>query len=265
MTWNTSSGERILKGKEALLFAFAIKHIIDLSSKHKDILTDVGKKFRGRFSKLTKRQQFTVLEDIARCLLIESSSCVELTALNESAVYFIYYWIIRGFTDDVHLGIELWGNYVVDAYNECFQPSYTSSDDYGDIPTEVPPTLENTIKSVWIDAIEALADRILWDRDFEWENLNLTHEQLKSLQTDKEYLKCNKVQASTGAKERLYDLCNQVLYPNNNSTSSMEINVVSMMIESSNGVSHQDIINNDSVISNIESKSDFIASKNIKG
>lgn len=67
-------------------------------------------------------------------------------------------------------------------------------------------------KQVWIDALEALADRILWDRDFELYNQILSAPGLLSnMRISPTYYSRTQFPNSRGAKHRLYVLANRIL------------------------------------------------------
>ena len=212
MTWKTSSGikiktpsgdrGRILLGNEAILFTFAITCIINSYSAQNDF----EKKINVPFKFLSEPQKFTLLEDVANGFLVESNSCPELYALNESAIYFIYQWIIEDFKQGLSKAIGIWGNKIINAYNECFP----QLDDTTDCDL-IRPSFHTENKSAWIDAIECLLDRILWDRDCVLlENFTPISNSTVDYST-KDYFRSEIVQHRPESKERLYDLCQKIL------------------------------------------------------
>lgn len=100
--------------------------------------------------------------------------------------------------EDLDMGIDVWGKYIIDAYNECFP------EDDDDEMKRV--SMDCVEEIVWSDAIEALADRILWDRDFEMYN-EATPEVLPMMGITNSYFKgASRFLNARGAKERLYAL-----------------------------------------------------------
>ena len=124
MPWNTSKGKRCLEGAEARLFAIAIPTIIDFFN---DDELNSGLHWgcpliEGRFELLHPSEQFAVLENVANSLLTQNSPEVPaLDEYNEGAIYYVYKWLMEQF-DDVEIGVEVWGEHVIAAYDECFPP-----------------------------------------------------------------------------------------------------------------------------------------------
>jgi len=220
MTWNTPQGNRTLQGAEAVLFAICIPTMIDLynddDSKPKKL--NYGCQLvQGAFEKLTTPQQFTVLEDVSTALLTDTPTCPTLNAVNESAVYYVYKWLEEQF-DDVEIGVEVWGQHIIDAYNQVHPSETKIADDDSNDESDSRPTLDNFDEDVWITAIEALADQILWDRDFEMEDTFSGTNPFSSLVMDRMgieqgYFLKQKIRARPGAVDRLYDFCSKLAYP----------------------------------------------------
>ena len=158
----------MLEGAEAQLFAIAITTIIDF---YDDDDTKSSKKnlnygcllIHGRFESLSATKKFAVLEEVASSLLTNNSADVpEPDEYNDGAIYYVYRWL-QGQFECVENGLDVWGEKIVAAYDECFPADEADGED-ADGP-RVSMNCED--ESVWIDALEHLADRILWDRDFE--------------------------------------------------------------------------------------------------
>jgi hypothetical protein len=208
MPWHTcEGGDRILQGAEARLFANAIAFMIDeydldsfLDRSSEKNLNFGYKLIDGRFELLTASQKFAVLEEVAVSLLTNRSSFIpQQDEYNEGAIYYVFMYILKQF-DDLDIGIECWGQQVIDAYNECFP-------DDEDMKRVSMDCME---EMVWSDAIEALADRILWDRDFE-----MFREAIPELLpimgiTNSYYRRPLRFSNARGAKERLYALVRRI-------------------------------------------------------
>jgi hypothetical protein len=113
------------------------------------------------------------------------------------------------FEDDIDMGIDIWGKYVVAAYEECF-PEDGEEDDDEESETRVNMKCDDA--QVWVDALEALADRILWDRDFELYNqiLRAPDELLPLMRISPTYYSRTHFPNARGAKRRLYMLTDRI-------------------------------------------------------
>jgi hypothetical protein len=118
MTWKTSSGERVLQGAEANLFASAIAMMIDMMRDNMsyggDRVLQPFSLIRGPFQHLSTNQQLSVLYQVASALLTKTK-VPELTAINESAVYYVYKFVQHWVDQDY---LTTWGPYVKAAYNQ---------------------------------------------------------------------------------------------------------------------------------------------------
>jgi hypothetical protein len=204
MTWKTCEGSRVLTGAEARLFAVAIPTIIDLYLDSRESFPRENLNYScalicGKFESLTAPQKLTILEEAATGLLTETPVCPTLTDLNEGAIYYVYRWFQQQFEDDVEAAVEVWGKYILDAYYECYPKDMEESD--GIKLTMQCDDAKHA--SDWKFALELLADRILWDRDFEEYQAGIPDP----------YFIHDKVKASRGALDRVYALCYSVAYP----------------------------------------------------
>lgn len=88
----------------------------------------------------------------------------ELTALNESAIYYVYAWLKEEFYDSEN-GESVYGQPIIDVLSECgaFEENEDNEDYW--------PAMGCLDSSKWEEAIEYIADQILWDRDFEMEDI----------------------------------------------------------------------------------------------
>jgi len=134
------------------------------------------------FNRLTSTEQVTVVERLARYLLYETSDTPELTAINEAAVYAIFKTLaveieieidVEDETQPAVYGPEwkvYWRSRTLSAYHECFADGLDEEHwEAGEIESEwaVPRSAASQNLDQWVSMTEDLADRILWDRDFE--------------------------------------------------------------------------------------------------
>lgn len=173
---------------------------------------------KGPFENLTAEQQLTVLEEVALALLTKTP-VPEHTAVMENAVYYVYCFIFQAFETDVKGGELAFGQDVLDALGRCGKPEKVEeekekdddeSDDY-ELKSEdecvyYDPYMGCMDVEKWEGAVEEVADRILWDRDFELGDLSpgvmaFMHIQPNCFDDEEE------VFGDPGAEDRLYVLC----------------------------------------------------------
>jgi hypothetical protein len=150
--WRTECGVRILKGAEARVFAEALSGLLDEAIQ--GTLDDYELGIRC-FDDLTFGQKSSVLSTISNGLLREDVPPVELTAVVEGAIAAVFQ----------HLKCEIiydidepecprpWRKWVVAARQE------TGGENI------LPANCEDIDE--WDTEVEELADRILWDSDYE--------------------------------------------------------------------------------------------------
>mmetsp|Transcript_3566 Transcript_3566/g.5565 ORF Transcript_3566/g.5565 Transcript_3566/m.5565 type:complete len:302 (+) Transcript_3566:88-993(+) len=230
MTWYTSAGQRFLIGAEAALFSRLILTMIDLfDDDHFEKNPELNYGYpliEGEFENLTTLRKFTVLHDVAIALLTDTGDTYpSLNHINEGAIYYVYRWAIERF-DDFEGGVDVWGGDIIKAYDECFPVDKNENDE--DTDADDRPTLETQDKSVWKDAIERLADRILWDRDFEMfkefgGGSDPRADAIKrrmDIPSDYYDTSHSMFTARPKAKAHLYTLCSRIVYPERTTTNN---------------------------------------------
>lgn len=127
MTWKTVQGERTLQGGEATLFAACLRAMIAIDKDGEEWRdadldaddTSAGLNYNlplihGPFEDLTPAQKYTVMEEVATALLHDTMVAPELTAVNESAIYYVFMWLLRRFQekneDDFDEAVEVSSN-----------------------------------------------------------------------------------------------------------------------------------------------------------
>ena len=163
---------------------------------------------QGPFQNLTDPQKYTVLIDVTRQLLTETPVS-DQTAISEGAVYYVYCWLKQQFSDVYH-GVEVWGDLILKVVAE--------DEEKGDGEDDYFPTLDCYDMEKWDSAIEWIADRILWDRDWEMASQfpaikgNFSP-LMRYMSIQPDYFAPFQGRAKPHARERLLDLINN-LKPN---------------------------------------------------
>ena len=169
--WRTSEGDRILRGAEAALFKAAVTDLVE------DIKAEAATshaRWQSRialFDDLLWSQKLAVLESVTMHLLTNAGPIPRLTAVNEAAVGVIYEHI------SYRVGVEIddlpsrtqWRQLIVETCQECFCHSPDRATDVDTNNSQVwrPPLVTSTNQKRWHTTVQLLADRILWDRDYE--------------------------------------------------------------------------------------------------
>ncbi|PAY20857.1 hypothetical protein CKO51_03690 [Rhodopirellula sp. SM50] len=181
MTWHTPFGDRYLVGEEAELVRDSLATMVQELASCRETEEEPWEYGVTLFDELTWQQQLAVLDLLATNLLQETDQTLELSGINEAAVAAVYQNIIQ----QIELEIELhpvspeefrcrWRQAALDAFLE-------NEDD--DVLLREERLQEADQKSVfdlevdslevdrWSWLVEVLADRVLWDRDFEMVNV----------------------------------------------------------------------------------------------
>jgi hypothetical protein len=221
--WHTSEGDRELTGAEAALLKAAITSVVEqIKEESVGHMEQVEYGIR-LFDGLPWSQRLVLLEQVATYLFTETREPLELTAVNEAAVGALFEhvrWeieleiILR--SDDPLRPDTQWREMVSAAYEECIRA------DGVDVTTEewegfIRPDITSKDQEAWSDLIESLANRILWDRDFEMEDLFLdeapekTHLMKQYLGIDSDYFAAAAPDAVTDeAMQRVYQRLNRL-------------------------------------------------------
>lgn len=92
MTWDTATGERTLEEAEATLFATCLSIMI-ADDEDREGMHDNEPLVDGPFEDLSPAQKYTVMEGVAKALLQHTAEIPKLTAVNESAIYYVFMWL----------------------------------------------------------------------------------------------------------------------------------------------------------------------------
>jgi hypothetical protein len=156
--WRTSSGERTLQGAEARLFAEALGSLLD--EVYTDQLCDYDLGLPC-FDNLTYGQKVSVLAVVGNGLLREEVPAVPLTAVLEGAIAAVFQQVVNCVIfeiDEPEVG-NSWRKMIVAARKEM------EGEEICD------PACED--QGEWDIEIQELSDCILWDADYESDDLYL--------------------------------------------------------------------------------------------
>jgi hypothetical protein len=154
--WRTSCGERVLSGAEAKVFAEALLNLLDEVTDYDFEDYELGIKC---FDTLTFGQKIYVLATIGNGLFRKDVKPVELTAVLEAAIAAVFEHLKKKIIieiDEAEPGTD-WRELLVAARKEM---------EGEDIPD---PTCEDL--GEWETELQQLSDAILWDVDYEDEDL----------------------------------------------------------------------------------------------
>jgi hypothetical protein len=157
--WNTSCGERTLRGAEARVFAEALLSILEEAHCVEELEDSaVGPPC---FDRLMYGQKIAVLSTVGNGLLREDVPVVPLTAVLEGGIAAVFHQLQHSVIvelENPELGTT-WREMVAAARNEM---------EAEDVPE---PTCED--EDEWDIEMEELADCVLWDADYECDDLFL--------------------------------------------------------------------------------------------
>lgn len=165
MTWNTSRGNRILKGKEAKLFINAFAYMMDW-------VYIMGEEYYNtencKFNNINHNQKSVIFKEMLTGLFFESELCVDLNQYNECAIYYVFN-ALSDAIDDIEVFENVWGQDIIDTYEEV----WPFEDEINSFILEDDEEYENDRpyigcldKEKWESAVNFLKEQILYDEDF---------------------------------------------------------------------------------------------------
>lgn len=184
--WSTPEGDRVVQGREAALIRDAVGMMIDEIEMLADQPAFPPLEFGiPVWDGLTWQQKLATLDLVLRHLMQASLPPLPLTSIYESAVGAIFEKIKCEIeieldiakmeaNSDFHDENDFWRSMVLDAFGE---PRYAEDgsmigDSLEDLDSEFYPVDANEMrKDRWFNVVESLADRLLWDRDYEMEDV----------------------------------------------------------------------------------------------
>ena len=180
MTWHTPSGDRYLVGEESEMVRDSLSTMVQELASCRETEEDPWEYGVTLFDELTWQQQLAVLDLLATNLLQETPETLELSGVNEASVAAVYQNIVQ----QIELEIELhtvspvefrtrWRQAALDAYREnedddIVRQEILSQDADQASVFDIDANCMEVDRWCWL--VELLADRVLWDRDFEMVN-----------------------------------------------------------------------------------------------
>lgn len=149
--WQTSKGERVLKGAEAKLFASSVLFILDDLKNLPDMELELGSQV---FDNLTIGQQVSVLGEVSHGLLCEKVSVIPLTAVNESCIAGVFNMVSDLVSMEIEEGFCSIRKLVAQTHSETLN-------------NKINPK-SNDLEE-WHLGIISLSESILWDADYDEE------------------------------------------------------------------------------------------------
>lgn len=177
MTWHTSFGDRILEGVEAELYLTAMQVALDMiemwAEESDEIYYPTGDRI---FDGASIPQKTVLMHRCLQAMLDPNIPIPELTNVMEAAAYLpfafledeIQYEIDCGkseseFVEEAHFFRRL----LLQAYEALILPRLLDPDVIAEWGPPDPLELTSTDLSQWKSVIDALSDRIFWDRDWQ--------------------------------------------------------------------------------------------------
>jgi hypothetical protein len=165
--WHTPCGNRTLVGAEATLVKMTLTAIVERMMEESAGYLERWEYGIALFDQLPLSQRLALLEQVATFLLTDTTTSIELTAVNEAAVGVIFEHAreeIDREIEDGQAGTE-WRELALAAYAAGVSGDAELA--LSDEEQLIPPLPASRSWEQWNDVIESLADRILWDRDYE--------------------------------------------------------------------------------------------------
>ncbi|MDG2131036.1 MAG: hypothetical protein P8K08_23760 [Fuerstiella sp.] len=170
--WHTSEGDRLLEGAEARLFKAGLTRLVE---QVKEDVRIENSYTIALFDELTWSQRLAVLESVATHLLTQTARMPDLTAVNEATIGTVFDHI--SFEIDMEIenrsSREVWRQLTLDACYEYFGDELQNRDEAGREDSAagdtdyLPESASCGQPDRWHELVQSLADRILWDRDYE--------------------------------------------------------------------------------------------------
>jgi hypothetical protein len=165
--WQTSIGTRTLAGSEAELFRQLLGYVYYQISVTRQPPDEPFESGVSLFDRLEVPQQLALLAEVGHALLQRGQPAPKLTSLREGTVGVLYEQLRWCVEEEIereqqdHTPHRYWRALIVAACRGA-EPA----DELADLPAP-----DSDDADAWDLVIESLADRILWDRDWEMEDL----------------------------------------------------------------------------------------------
>lgn len=166
--WNTTQGERVLRGAEAVVFRSTVAELIDAIRAEREL--DVAINFTiPVFDNLQWQQKLAMLWQVAAPLLTPSTPEPKPSAIRDATVGAVFAQMLNGVQTEI----------------ECQQFSAASYDDDANRRVEVAaalnelmpddnwPDAECVVVESWELGIDVLQNRVLFDEDWQFDSMTL--------------------------------------------------------------------------------------------
>ncbi len=201
--WNTSYGDRVLTPDEAAIFLEAVAYMRDMLC----VSVEINESHRvgvAAFDRLQPTQQLRALHIVTMALLKPEIPPPELSATLEGTIYGVF----KDLLSLIEVEIDAYGEdevsfHLRNAILAARRTDIVSDSDWHQRSEDELAGLPDcgcTDIDRWEEQIEALADQILWDRDFELESL-IADQDPSEVAGIKEYLGIGKDYFSTAAPD----------------------------------------------------------------
>jgi hypothetical protein len=172
--WDTPKGKRKLNGAEAALIRASLVYVIDLVEAESE--GNEPWQFDIRlFDQLGWSQKLALLETVGSALLLDTPAPAELSGVNEAAVAVLY----RNINEQLVIEIEshddsvefdgapgiYWRKLVRDAWMDVEGNAVQTTEEF-----EFPDCESRDVED-WEILVEVLQDQVLWDEDWEMDDL----------------------------------------------------------------------------------------------
>ncbi len=168
--WQTSHGDRVLQGDEAIVFMEAVAYLRDMIT----VAVETNEPYQTGvtiFDALQPTQQLAALHTVVTALFKPDVPAPDLNATLEATVYGVYrelLSLIEIEIDSTRLGDDAYEmRQGLIAGIRC--PIVTEDDrfnEFDDLDLRDVPPIDCEDMHVWESEVESFADRVLWDRDF---------------------------------------------------------------------------------------------------
>jgi hypothetical protein len=187
--WHTPKGQRVLNGAEAALIRASLECVVDLVEAESE--GDEPWQFDIRlFDQLGWSHKLALLAKVGGALLIDTVAPVELNGINEAAVAVLY----RNINEQVVIEVDshddsaqfdgtpcvYWRTLVRDAWMAVEGNAMQTTEEFQF------PVCEGRDLEDWEILVEVLQDQVLWDEDWEMDDLFMDVDpELSSLRKNK--------------------------------------------------------------------------------
>ena len=182
--WHSSKGDRTLHGCEAFLVAAAIETMIDALFVHIDDPSGTEERPIAEcqsgidvFDQLSACQRIGLLHQLATHLLTPTMKPLKLSSMVEAGVAAVYVEIQDQIAIEIDwccesdgIGRYGWRRMVCDAIEQANQDAIAIGEETFMIDPQV---YDCSDKEEWEIVVDLLANDVLWDRDFEMEDIFL--------------------------------------------------------------------------------------------